>query len=302
LKTALFKLANKIITRIVGGLGNQMFRYAAGKALALEHDAELVLDTSLLIKHAKDPGDYVLRNFELDIFPEVKEKVIDMERQRLPLFLRSVLKKITGVYPVFKETTFSYDAKFWTIKPPVVIHGDWQTELYFKKYETAIRQSFRFPELGSNDLTHAAAEKIKASTAVSVHVRRGDYLNQSILQLNGVCPQSYYESAISILQQQIPDAIFYFFSDDPAWVREHLTGLTKKYYVVEGNSGGNAWKDMYLMSICKHHIIANSSFSWWAAWLNDNSEKLVIAPQKWFASEDPYYDTKDIIPASWHKI
>lgn len=295
----------RIVSKLIGGLGNQMFRYAAGKALALENGVSLELDISLLIDHAHIHSEYDKRDFELNIFPNITENVIDLKKTNRSFFIRNLLKFVpfgTKPLPVYNERQFTFDPDFLRLHPPVIIHGDWQTELYFKKYESQIRHCFAFSPLENSDSNTIIANAIKNTNAVSVHVRRGDYLNPSILSLNGICSESYYENAIGLILKQVKNPFFYFFSDDTSWVKKNLTKFTANYVIVEGNTGENSWKDMYLMSICKHHIIANSSFSWWGAWLNPAKDKQVVAPLKWFATKDTYYNTKDLIPSGWLRI
>jgi hypothetical protein len=297
--------SKKIITRIKGGLGNQMFRYAAGKALAAQRKADLQIDISFLIEHANDTGDHVARKFELMLFPNITDKVIDLEKRHLSLRLRNIRKRLKFLrkpIPLFKEGAYNFDAALLSVTPPAIIDGDFQSEKYFADQQALIRESFIFPLLNVNDENNKIVAQIVNSNSVSVHVRRGDYLHKPIMALNGVCSREYYEEAIALMEQQHPGASYYFFSDDPEWVKNEIVQFAPNHTIIDHNTGNNSWKDMYLMSLCRHNIIANSSFSWWGAWLNRNENKIVIAPQKWFATTDPYFNTKDLIPESWIKL
>jgi hypothetical protein len=299
-------ISNKtIITQLKGGLGNQMFRYAAGKALAAEKGFELQIDISFLIANSTDHGDFIARPYELGIFPAITEKVIDIDKQHQPLLWRKVKRKL-GIgslsVPVYKETSFAFNNSFVEVEAPTVLDGDLQSEKYFKRHKELIRKSFRFQNLPSNDPNNALIDFAKKETVISVHVRRGDYLNAYNSAINGICSKDYYETTIKMMRDRFPDATFFFFSNDMEWVKQELTHLTDRCRFIEGNTSRNSWKDMYLMSVCKHNIIANSSFSWWGAWLNVNVNKTVIAPSRWFNSCNPFYNTSDLLPENWIKI
>jgi len=292
-----------VITQLKGGLGNQMFRYAAGKAIALHHNAELKLDISFLKTNNISIDDFIARPYELSLFPNIHEKLIDIDE--LYLF-RPIIQKIRrklgyGLYklPIKKERSFRFDPKLFEKKPSLIIDGDLQSEKYFKKYTSVICSSFEFPMLAPNDHNVDSLSKIHKTNSIAVHVRRGDYLMPYNYAINGICEVTYYERSMTIIKNKYENPVFVFFSNDMNWVKENLLPLTIDYILVEGNSDENSWKDMYLMTQCKHLIIANSSFSWWGAWLNKNESKTVIAPKKWFATENPGYDTIDLIPQNW---
>jgi hypothetical protein len=294
-----------VVTQLAGGLGNQMFRYAAGIALAQRLKATLLVDFTFHIKNDTDYGDFVARPFQLNIFPNVHEECIVVEdyfrrSEILQWFLRKLNLPEYGL-PVYKEPFFHFDNQIVQLEAPVIIDGDWQSELYFKEYEHIIRNCFAFPDLNSEEWSVVLLRKIESTNSVAIHVRRGDYLFAYNYAINGVCPIDYYRNAIALMKQKVPDPYFYLFSDDPEWVKTSFADLTDPFDVVEGNKGNNSWKDMLLMSKCRHQIIANSSFSWWSAWLNNNPGKIVIAPQNWFAHGRDS-DTKDLIPGTWFRI
>jgi hypothetical protein len=142
---------------------------------------------------------------------------------------------------------------------------------------------------------------IKNSISISIHVRRGDYVSDGFTQqFHGNCSLEYYSNAISLLASNNVDFTLIFFSDDCEWVKEQFKNLTYSKMFIDHNDGENSWKDMLLMSSCTHNIIANSSFSWWAAWLNDNPKKTIIAPKNWYA--DTKLNTDDLIPPQWIRI
>ncbi len=284
-----------------GGLGNQMFQYAAAKTLAYKLNTKLILDVSALSKKLKQDVSPNIRAYELNIFEGVRERKINKNRSIATKLINKLSSKFLK-QNVFNEPAFTYCNDFWNISPPVILNGYWQSEKYFDSYSTAIREAFTFPVIDEDDKNFPIFAQIKNQTSVAVHIRRGDYLLQKNLAFHGICSLDYYEKSISFLKKQYPHACFFFFSDDTDWVKKELVHMIDKYAIVEGNNNQDAWKDMFLMSCCDHNIIANSSFSWWAAWLNKNPAKTVIAPEQWFQTSDAYYSTADLIPGSWIRV
>lgn len=283
-----------------------MFRYAAGKALADQKGVDLLLDVSFLKIRSVSEGDFIARPYELDIFPNIREKVVDIEEDYLlsPLKQKIFRRLGRGNYrvPLYKERFFTYDTLFGEKQPPFIMDGDLQSEKYFFRSGALIRHAFQFPAFHSDDINESFLSKIKSCNSIAVHVRRGDYLMPYNFGINGVCEKDYYVKAISLMKGVFENAVFFFFSNDMDWVRENLLSLTDNYILIEGNTDKDSWKDMCLMSHCRYNIIANSSFSWWGAWLNYHSDKLVCAPRKWFASDSPYFNTQDLFPESWMLI
>ena len=273
-----------IITSLNGGLGNQMFQYAIGRALAAKNNDKLRLDLSgFSPKRAIDTP----RQYELSIFNLQATK------------FNSHILDFFHPPQLISETSHTFDPAILNIKGNIRLVGYWQSEKYFNQYSELIRHDFAFPTppTGKNK---ALLLGIDNSNSVSIHVRRGDYVsNQTTNQFHGVCSLAYYRKAIKSIKDKVKNPIFYVFSDDPEWCKDNLTIAEKTTYISH-NSGEKSWEDMRLMSHCKYNIIANSSFSWWGAWLNDNPTKIVIAPQKWF--NDPSIDTQDVIPDSWLKM
>lgn len=303
-----------VITKLIGGLGNQMFQYAAGRSLAHRHNTELKLD----ITNFKNYPDrfYSLNCFNiLEEFASPKEifvftgiprnflqKLITQGRRSFRFAGKALLQgtqEITGDPKVYKEPHFHFDRNFFYQTDNVYLDGYWQSERYFKDIEEIIRNEFTFkiPPLGKNK---GVAEQIASCESVSIHVRRGDYVNDlKISEIHGNCGLTYYREAVKKISQMIRAPHFFIFSDEPGWARKNLR-LGQPAMFVDHNDTNKSYEDLRLMSQCKHHIIANSSFSWWGAWLHINPEKIVIAPKKWFRSDDK--DTKDLIPDSWLRI
>lgn len=290
-----------IITRLIGGLGNQMFQYAAGKALACRHGVEVKVDLSELNKQAGEQ--YTQRHYELGIFDSGIQVATENElrdftggdrsrlrrevQRRLPFLFNSLCAVESGA---------AYHPQFESYPRHTMLQGFWQSERYFRDYEQEIRNDFRFRS-SVLEATRSLRETIASCEAVSLHVRRGDYVsNPSANQFHGLCSPRYYEQAVRHLAALHPDIRLFVFSDDIAWCRENLSFSQSVQFM----ETGSPYEDLYLMSQCRHNIIANSSFSWWGAWLNAHAGKIVVAPQQWF--QDPSVNTSDIIPASWIRL
>jgi hypothetical protein len=280
-----------IITKLMGGLGNQMFQLAAGKALALRNGTDCKVDAGFLNVDAK--GIYTQRKFELSAF-DSDIKIAD--QQEIDAIVKtSVLSRIFSGPKHYREKGHEVNAPFFSLKNGTYIEGYWQSEKYFKDHEADIRTLFKFKKELLNG-TEDVLRQIQGSNSVSVHVRRGDYVTlSSANSFHGLCSPQYYKMALEQLNTIHKDLEVFIFSDDMDWCKANLS--FGKQHFVETNS---AYKDMHLMQHCKHNIIANSSFSWWAAWLNTNLAKVVIAPKKWF--KDPSTHVNDIYPSSWIKL
>ncbi len=216
--------------------------------------------------------------------------------------INKVKKKLGFRYPkIYIEPTFSFQTDALSIQSPVYLKGYFQSYKYLVGYEDFIRQLFSFPVDKLDDINNELLIKIKNSKSISVHIRRGDYINdEKTAQYHGSCSLDYYLEAIKLLASKNMDLTLVFFSDDSDWVKEQFNDLPYSKIVVDHNNEENSWKDMLLMSFCSHNIIANSSFSWWAAWLNANPDKTVIAPKNWFRTKD--LDTTTLLPEEWIKI
>lgn len=276
-----------IISTLVGGLGNQMFQYAAGRALALRRGSELQLDVGWL-GGPTTVGRYALGSFRIEA------ELINAYRHRR----RERLREIVGLAPpVRRHTSFRFDSTILDLPGRVRLVGYWQSEKYFKEYEDVIRSEFSCKEslVGPNAVT---AAEIAGSTAVCVHVRRGDYVSDpQVLRYHGVLPLSYYASAAEHVLSSVPHAHFFVFSDDLNWCRSNLRLAGPMTFV--DHKQNRASDDLRLMTLCRHHIIANSSFSWWGAWLAPGHDRIVIAPKQWAAAEDV---GPDLIPERWIRL
>ena len=284
-----------VIVQLIGGLGNQMFQYAFGLWLANERNTELITNAFLLDnKVLARLRNYTSRNFELSVFG------IDKPRSSPFDFIRAIL-------PVKSNTALLREPRGGSTAlslPPstverVVCIGYWQSEEYFKSAESIIRQKFTFQQ-PVNAFTQRITESVQNSQQpVFVHVRRGDYVtNANASHHHGVCGPEYYKHAIAYVRERVQNPHFYVFSDDLAWVKHELGFSLNPVTYVDGHRGRDSWQDMFLMSQCRHAILANSSFSWWGAWLNPEAERIVVAPQKWFVTKS----ADSVLPDRWIKI
>ena len=295
-----------IVTRLIGGLGNQMFQYATGQALADRMGAVLKLDVT-------DFDTYSLRKYELgdlqiraelagpsDLKPFCRDK--PTESGVPSIFAR--IKRRLGFRPpsVFGESGFGYDERITRISAPVYLDGYWQSEKYFKPIANQLRADFTLssaPDAPNQAILAAidAANSPHNSAAVSLHVRRGDYVsNASTAQYHGACSLDYYKEAIAYIAARISEPHFFIFTDDPQWVSENLK-TSYATTLVQANGPDRGVFDLNLMKSCRHHVIANSSFSWWGAWLNAHPEKLVVGPKIWFKGAK--HETNDLLPLDW---
>ena len=292
-----------IISQIIGGLGNQMFQYAAGRSLALRKGEDLKLDLSGFANYGLHQGFELARVFTCDAQAADATDIRTILKWQSPALVRRLLRRQNMQSfrrPNFVvEPYFSYWAGINDAPAACYLSGYWQSEKYFSNHAAQIRRDFRFGPAISDE-NEKVAEQIAASNAVSLHIRRGDYLkNPTNLAIYGTCSLAYYQAAMRHIAERVSDPHFIVFSDDLIWAREQLKSGFRTSYV-DHNRGAESFNDMLLMSLCQHHIIANSTFSWWGAWLGSNPAKIVAAPDPWF--DDQSIDSSDLIPDSWHTL
>ncbi|MDR1090487.1 MAG: alpha-1,2-fucosyltransferase [Prevotella sp.] len=284
-----------------GGLGNQMFQYAAAKALAKRLGTSPAIDLYPLIKktHA------TIRPYELGIF-NIDAPIVSTLRGKMLTKARSFVQKHKEFFRhfgLFTDTyAILYQPAFGSLKGNVILSGYFQNEKYFKGAEAGIRDDFTFrhPLEGKNK---EIAGQLASVEPVSVHIRRGDYVQNADAASNFVtCDVSYYEKAVAHICGKVNNPSFYIFSDDFDWVKENLDFGNHPVSFVDWNREGKSCIDMRLMSLCKHNITANSSFSWWGAWLNANPDKVVVCPLRWFREEKKNSLLKDFYPEGWTMI
>jgi hypothetical protein len=289
----------KITVKLKGGLGNQMFQYAFGRSLSHKNNSRLVLDINFLLVQSRKKG-FTLRQYSLSSFNIIENKTLlsKLAEISLPKLLLKINNKLVKIKNKLKLEKIIYENNYLNNNlnnKRIYLDGYWQEETYFKEIENIIIKEFTLKK------TSKTAEKIKnlikgKNNPISIHIRRGDYVsNPKILSQFGLCSIDYYKKAIKYLNEKVDNPTFFVFSDDINWAKQNLK-IKNTFFI--SNPKINEAEDIMLMSQCKHHIIANSSFSWWGAWLSNNSDKIVIAPNKWF-NQDP---NKNIVPKNWKKI
>lgn len=298
-----------ICVNIIGGLGNQMFQYALGRAVAKESGLKVVfIDDMFTGYHITHNGSELERAFALSLERCSRQQLsMILGRVRsLPIvrraanqrFLRRAMPRtfkheddlqLTGVLPSIDQAQDYY------------LQGYWQNTRYVDSVRDEILKDFTFAQ-PLTGLNHTLAMQMTASESVSLHVRRGDYVaNPKALSKHGVLPLEYYLQAIKLIKAKLGfvDLKIFAFSDDMEWVARILKPHVPELIMVKGNSGQSAHVDMLLMSLCKHHIICNSTFSWWGAWLGKDTGGTVVAPDKWFADGS---DASGLLPKEWCRL
>lgn len=266
---------NTVSIKLVGGLGNYMFQIACAYAYGLKHNKKPVFatdDSVVIHKHLSNYENNILKNVEL------------------------IRVKNNDNCTVYNELEFKYN-EIPELNGDVYLNGYFQSDKYFKEYTNEIKRLFSYPqEINDKVINKMISEGIHSShiNTCSIHVRRGDYLNSP--NHHPAQNMNYYMKAI---KQMPKDSVFFIFSDDIAWCKQNFPDLPEKFKFVEGNSD---FEDLLMMSICKNNIICNSTFSWWAAWLNNNPDKKIIIPAQWFGPAYSHYNTEDIYCENWIKI
>jgi hypothetical protein len=269
-----------IISRLTDGLGNQMFQYAAGRRLAYHHRTELKLD---LTWYTNPPPTSTPRRYELNLFRiHATAAHADLVQSWMSPLVATPYCELFG-------------SDLLNAPDNTYLVGYWQCERYFKDIQELILAEFT-PVKSSGKANIEAGRKTARSVSISLHVRRGDYVNNKFHSFLGL---DYYRAAVAEMARRIDRPHFFVFSDDSEWCRQHLD-IGFPHTFVTQNPGPRAYWDITLMSGCQHNVIANSSFSWWGAWLNRNPRKIVIAPKQWFG--DPAVDTSDRVPDDWIRL
>ena len=291
-----------VYVNIMGGLGNQMFQFAMGYAMVLRNNMPLWLDIRSLKESAEEGN--IKRAYELGCF-SLPAAVVEANKMEAILEAgKGKLARYLGIGRInrLEESGFRYNPAYSRTPTPVYINGYFQSEQYFRDYTREIRSVFlKQAVIAENDFWN---QEIKsAAVPVAMHVRRGDYTaNPETLKFHGICNATYYEKAVNKILEKHADARFFVFSDDIGAAAAELGHLSENMRFVEHKTPRIAAYDMLLMSRCRHNIIANSTYSWWGAWLNENPDKMVIAPQRWFADEAMQAQTGDLIPETWIRL
>ncbi len=271
-----------ITVRLQGGMGNQMFQYACGRAIAIKRKFGLILDPTQLDK-ASVPRHYQLGPFNIQA---------------------NIATITSGNVKVVSERHFHYDPGVFDIHDTNTLIGYFQSEKYFIGIADVIRKDFTLrtieeQKLKKNKLGWELFKRAKSCNSVSVLIRRGDYVtNSQMNKFHGVCSLDYYNECMDYIASKVEHPMFFLLTDDPEWVAEHM--IPKYPHILATNGSLLDYQEMILASHCKHHITSNSTFGWWGAWLGSNPNKIICAPKQWFV--DTSMNTSDLIPRSWVRL
>jgi hypothetical protein len=288
-----------VVVRLSGGLGNQLFQYAMGRYLSFNANTELLLEDSFFFQRSPN---LTPRTFELDKFAIQARRTSAEERKALRSYTGKIWKRIRRVLPIAGQLRYVHEpvGKFLPTarahKDQVFLDGYWQSSAYFSGIGDLLRDELQLL-LPMSKEDQQIANRMAQVDAISLHVRRGDYLsNPAANKMHGVCSLDYYQKAIKFMAGQLSNPVFFVFSDDLDWVNRNLQ-IDHPCVYVDHNSSVLAVHDLRLMSLAGHHIIANSSFSWWGAWMNPSTSKKVVRPKRWYAGLPSSGD--QTCPANW---
>lgn len=285
-----------IIVKIHGGLGNQMFQYAYARALA-ERGIQVKIETLDFLKNKHHTG------FELDKYAITLKDFYYFKNLHgilHKIYLR-YLKSARKILTQHQEKNLAYQPELANLPNHSYITGYFQNERYFSHIRATLLQEFKL-QVPLSEYSQEIANLIsQQKNSVAVHIRRGDYISAENINIHGFCGLDYYQKAQALLEQKLNEPLTYFvFSNDIDWCREELNFENVVY--VNSPTFSNPQEDIYLMSLCQHHIIANSSFSWWGAWLCENAQKIVIAPKQWFADPKLEQQSQGIPCKDWIRV
>ncbi|MCH2232321.1 MAG: alpha-1,2-fucosyltransferase [Crocinitomicaceae bacterium] len=292
-----------IYVKIHGGLGNQMFQYAAAKSLALKKNVKLGIDLGVFDQQLESQK-YTQRKFELgDVFSlNGYEMIRAIDYNFIIGQERSIISKLKAKFlstTSFFEKSLEFNSELFENSAASYIEGYFQSPKYFEDNWSELKEEFSF-RLNPSEKSLEFENMLQNGKYIAMHVRRGDYVNKShVNKIHGLCGIDYYEKGFKYLIDKgtIFNGIIVF-SDDPKWCKKNLKfDLATSF--VDWNAGNDSWQDMYLMSQCSAFVIANSSFSWWGAYLSQAKNKVVIAPKIWFADKEKNKQTSDLFPSSW---
>lgn len=299
-----------IIVRFTGGLGNQMFQYAFAKSIALKRNTPLKIDLSLLSDNSKNQ-ELILRTFDLDFFnisDEIasKKEINKFNGAENPNLFEKIIFKINRLKgnKQFIQNNHDYDRKsIDSITENTCIIGRWQSEDFFNSHRVEIKKIFNFSSFTPNKLSLKTAQEMKSVISVGVHVRRGDYVSDLVYAKQiGALDKEYFENSMKLIVSKLKKdekIRFYFISDDIDWCKNEFKDHKNIRFVTQEKTKNGYLSDFWLLSQCKHLIISNSTFSWWAAWLGED-ENIIIAPKNW--NRNTKNSPLNIIPKRWLKF
>lgn len=280
-----------VIVKLIGGLGNQMFQYALGRHLAYKNRTGLKLDLSSFKTYKL--WKYVLNQFNIieEFASRADIRLFNFKREFSPF------KSDKNILCV-EKVKFKFDPEVLKCKGNVYLDGSWQSEKYFKDIEKIIRKEFTLKNKpGSESIK--LLKSIGGTNSVCIHARRGDYVtNSNTNRFLGACSVDHYNKCIQVIKKRLQNPHFFVFSDEPNWTENNIKIDAPATYVIH-NTIDKGYEDLRLMKNCKNFIISNSTFGWWGAWLSENKNKIILAPEKWLNID---METPDLLPDSWIKI
>lgn len=291
-----------VIVKLMGGLGNQMFQYAFGRRLAHERQVLLLMDGTFF--QSQCHRRYQLGSFRIQaefVTDKTMNEIVWREQERGQSGARTkVCFAGRGRGAIVRERRpFVYDSRRLEASGPLFLEGYWQNEKYFAPIAHVLRKEFVFAEEPSEKNREILARIVDVE-AVAIHVRRTDYTTNHITnQMHGVLSADHYHTCVRHVSEAVRRPHFFVFSDDPEWAKNNIR-IKYPCTVIDHNRPPNDHEDLRLMSACRHFVIANSTFSWWAAWLSTYSDKRVFAPRRWLAMD--HFDTSDLCPAGWSRV
>lgn len=296
-----------IIVKVIGGLGNQMFQYATARAISSRTKKDFKLDLS-------DFATYEHHEYSLDHFKIIEKVATDAETHRfkkyqiflnkLPKIFSKILKKL-GLDKVIlsrgryiKEYSFPFDPKVKNLSDDAYLDGYWQCEKYFEDIRGILKKEFSMKDQLGNEGKEIARKIRSVKNPICLHIRRGDFADKpEQAKFHGLCSMEYYYKAVELMAAKVKDPHFFIFSDSIDWVRQNFKIAHPMTF--NGQGAAKNYEDITLMSFCKHHILSNSTFGWWGAWLGETPEQIVIAPHKWFNKP---VDIRDLMPSRWIQL
>lgn len=282
-----------VVARLSGGLGNQLFQYAAACGIAHVSGGVPALDLSSLSSRGRTDQVFdraILRFDGTTLDPEFRVASVPQQGRLGCLGIDGGIR-----LPVYRENSYEFDPAVKSIEGGAYLYGFWQSWKYFSEIADELRVRLKSALLSGLD-TDSVVQAIGACQSVAVHVRRGDYLDPNMLDHFGVCEPAYYAGAMDLMRDRVANPRFFIFSDDPDWARAHFGASD---VTVVSSAARDARADLAAMASCRSHILANSSFSWWGAWLGAGDDSIVIAPMPWY-TESPR--VSDLIPAHWIRL
>lgn len=295
-----------IIVKIQGGLGNQLFQYATARALGLRNGVETKMDISSSLIRDDHQRIYNLQHFNIRMPVAGDEEIRELLSRKKWLQKRSkyIQNKLgIALHPTWWHQTYVYQQQYHKalmrpVRRDIYLSGYWQNEIFFKDFRSLLLEELSV-KYQPDAVNQSFLDKIKTVNAVSLHVRRGDALIPAALKLYKLPSIDYYKKAIRHITEKVKDPYFFVFSDDINWCRENIKpGFPLEF--IDHNGDDKNYEDIRLMNHCRHHITANSTFSWWGAWLNPSDDKIVITPDQWYHPRK--FNTEATIPANWIRI